>query len=70
MVGILQMIFTCISLNENYGILINILLICTSWSIWQYVTVGLDNGLSPIYRQAINCTNDDPDPWPHMVRMG
>ena len=36
---------------------------CSWGSNWQYLSIGLDNGLVPNRRQAIICTNADPFHW-------
>ena len=37
---------------------------------WQFVIIGSDNGLVPIWQQAIIWTNDDPVHWWKYVSPG
>ena len=37
--------------------------ICTLWSIWQEVIIGLGNGSTPYWQLGITQTNDEPIHW-------
>ena len=61
-------IFRCIFVNEKFCILIQISLKFVPK--WQYVSIGLGNGLAPNRRQAITWTNDDLVHWCIYVALG
>ena len=65
-------IFTCIFLNENDRITIQISLkfVPKSPINNKSVLVQVTNGLAPNRRQAINWTNDDPICWPIYAAQG
>ena len=44
--------------------------VCSSGSNWQWPSIGLDNGLAPIRRQAIIWTNSDPIYWRIYAALG
>ena len=44
--------------------------VCTLGSNQQFSSIGSDNGLAPIKRQAIICTNADPVHWHIYAALG
>ena len=44
--------------------------VCSQGSIWQYASVGSDNGFAPIWRQAIIWTNDGQVYWRIYASLG
>ena len=59
MAAIFQTTFSdAFCLNENIWIAINIFTELCSYGIWQYFSIGSDNGLAPVRREAIIWTND------------
>ena len=47
----------------------NFTAMCSYGSIWIYFSIGSDNGLAPIRRQAIIWTNTDPVDWRTIVAL-
>ena len=64
-------IFKCIFLNDSYCTSIQISLICSQGSNYQYARIDSDNGLVPNRLQAITRTNAaDPVLWCIYVALG
>ena len=63
--------FKCILVNENLCILIKISVkFFFQDSDWQQSSIGLDNGLAPNRRQAINWIDSDPIHWRIFAALG
>ena len=63
-------IFKCIFMNEKFCIFIQISLKFFLRSNQQYSSIGSENGLAPIRRQDIICTNAPPVHWRIYAALG
>ena len=66
---VLLMLFSVHFLIEKFCIL-NFIEVYTLGSSWQYLSIGLDNGLAPNKRQAIIWTNGDSIHWRIYATLG